>query len=258
MVFLIGLRWLSLGMGWPLEVHTAVTQLAFVAAPAVLMALLLSTKPFDGLYLHWPRGRETALAAVLAILLLPPLTGLTQAVAYWFPQILEGIHPLVAILRAIQQRAVLDARQLVNYWLAFALVPALCEEIAFRGFVLRGLHASFRPRNAVLLSSFFFALFHMNVFLFLPTFVLGVVLGLLTVRSRSLLPAICLHLLHNTVLIGLIPLRQYSDDYLPRLLADLWPWIIAVCVLAATGLVWWLYRKPYVDLARREAQDFRS
>src|SRR5207253_10340242 len=116
-----------------------------------------------------------------------------------------------------------DGPRLLLYVLAFALVPALCEEVAFRGFVLRGLHHGFRPRNAVLLSSFFFALFHLNVFLFLPTFFLGVVLGLLTVRSRSLLPAISFHLLHNSVLIGLIPLSQYSEG-LPGLVHYAWPW----------------------------------
>jgi len=162
---------------------------------------------------------------------------------------------LIAILKAIHDPENLSTPVLLRYWLAFALVPALCEEIAFRGFVLRGLHARFRPRNAVFLSSFFFALFHMNVFLLAPTFVLGVVLGLLTVRSKSLLPAICFHLLYNSILIALIPLSHYSEDQTPRLLQDAWPWLTGVSFLAAAALVWWLYRKPYVDLARREAAE---
>jgi len=250
LVVLIGLRWLSLGLGdrWSLEMHTAISQLAFVAMPAIFMVILLNTQPANGLYLNWPSVRETVLAGVLALLLLAPLTGLTQAVADWFPELMQGTpHPLIAILQAIQKGDDLAPPTLLRYFLAFALVPALCEEVAFRGFVLRGLHGRFRPRNAVFLSSFFFALFHMNVFLLVPTFVLGVVLGLLTVRSRSLLPAVCFHLLHNTVLIALIPLS------LPRLVQDAWPWLIGLSLMAAAALVWWLYRKPYVDLARREA-----
>jgi hypothetical protein len=133
-------------------------------------------------------------------------------------------------------------------------VPAICDELAFRGVILRGLQQGFRPRNAVLLSAFFFALFHMNVFLFIPTFLLGVILGLLTVRSRSLLPAVLFHLLHNCVLIVLIPLSHYSDGTLPQLALAAWPWLIGVCLVAASGLVWWLYRKPYIELARREAE----
>ncbi|HZZ81049.1 MAG TPA: ABC transporter permease subunit/CPBP intramembrane protease [Gemmataceae bacterium] len=261
----IGLHWLSLGFGdrWSLEMHTAISELAFVAMPALFMVLLLNTQPGESLYLNWPRGREAGLAALLALLMLPAMTGLTQAVAAWFPRILEGahperMHPLIEILRAIRERDDLDASSLVRDILAFALVPAICEELAFRGLVLRGLHHSFRPRNAVLLSSFFYALFHMNVFLFVPTFVLGVILGLLTVRSKSLLPAILFHLLHNAVLIALIPLSHYSEGALPAVARVGWPIIIALCLGVAGALVWWLYRKPYVDLARREAEAARK
>jgi sodium transport system permease protein len=255
---LIGLRWLTMGMGnrWSLEMHTAISQLAFVAMPPLFMIMLLNTQPTEGLYLHWPRRRVAGLAALLAVLLLPPMTGLTQYVAVWFPDLLlEETHPLIKILVDIHKGRDLTTPQLLMYLLAFALVPALCEEIAFRGFVLRGLHHGFRPRNAVLLSSFFFALFHLNVFLFVPTFVLGVILGLLTVRSRSLLPAISFHLLHNSVLIAMIPLSRYSEGVLPGLLHDAWPWLIGLCVAAAAALVWWLYRKPYADLARQEAAE---
>jgi sodium transport system permease protein len=254
LALLIGLRWLTLGVGerWSLPMYTAISQLAFVAMPALFMVLLLTTHPGEGLYLRWPRGRETWLAVVLALLLLPPMAGLTQAVAVWFPGLLEGKHPLIEILRAIHDRRDLSAGQFFQYILAFALVPALCEELAFRGFVLRGLHQGFRPRNAVLLSSLFFALFHLNVFLFVPTFLLGVVLGLLTVRSKSLLPAIAFHLLHNAVLILLIPLGRYSEGF-PGLLRDAWPWLIGLCGTASAALLWWLYRKPYADLARAEA-----
>jgi sodium transport system permease protein len=250
---LIGLRWLTLGMGsrWSLEMNTAISQLAFVAMPPLFMTLLLTTQPAMSLYLRWPRRREAGLAALLAILLLPPMTGLTQAAADWFPELLRGTHPLIKILVAIHEGKNLGTTELLTYLLAFALVPALCEEIAFRGFVLRGLHQGFRPRNAVLLSSFFFALFHMNVFLFVPMFVFGVILGLLTIRSRSLLPAVSFHLLHNSVLIALIPL-SYSTG-MASTVHDAMPWVIGGCLTASLALVWWLYRKPYIELAREEA-----
>jgi sodium transport system permease protein len=258
---LIGLHWLSLGIGnrWSLQMHTAISELAFVAMPPLFMVLLLNTKAGEALYLRWPRGPEAGLAILLVLLLLPVMAGLTEAVAIWFPGLLEGaqpqrIHPLIEILRAIRAGDDLAPMKLLSYTLAFALVPAICDELAFRGVVLRGLHHGFRPRNAVLLSAFFFALFHMNVFLFVPTFLLGVILGLLTVRSRSLLPAILFHLLHNSVLIALIPLSHYSEGLLPQLAYQAWPWLIGLCLLVASALVWWLYRKPYADLARREAQ----
>lgn len=252
----LGLRWFSMGLGarWPLEVHASIVLVAFVAFPPLMMALMLNTQPRHALYLHWPRWRELGLAAVLALLLLPPLAALSQAVSVWRPELLEGRHPLIDILRAINHGEPFAEGQFLTALLAFALLPAVCEEIAFRGFLLRGLHRRFRPRNAVLLSAFLFAAYHMNVFLFLPMFLLGVVLSLLTVRSRSLLPAICLHFLHNSVLLASVALSDFSEETLTGSLMQAWPWIIAACLIVSAGLVWWLYRKPYSDLQRQEKQ----
>ena len=59
--------------------------------------------------------------------------------------------------------------------LQFALlviVGAVSEEFAFRGFILSGLRQRFRPATAIFLSSFLFALSQMNVFQFVPHFLL--------------------------------------------------------------------------------------
>ena len=93
----------------------------------------------------------------------------------------------------------------------------------------------------------------MNVFQFLPSFFLGVVLGLLTVRSKSLLPAIIFHFLHNSVLLGSIYLAREIQIAVPELIHRAWPFLIAICLVSALALLWWLYRKPYVDLARKLA-----
>jgi sodium transport system permease protein len=253
---ILGLRWFSLGLGshWPLEVHASIVLVAFVATPPMLMALMLSTKPRDALYLHRPRWRELGLAALLALLLLPPLTALSQAVSLLRPDLLEGRHPIIDILKAINQGEPFAEGQYFAALFAFALLPALCEEIAFRGFLLSGLHRRFRPRNAVLVSAFLFALYHMNVFLFLPMFLLGVILALLTVRSRSLLPAICLHFLHNSMLIAGVALSDLTVETPTGSLTEIWPWVIGSCLIAAAGLLWWLYRKPYRDLQRLQNQ----
>jgi sodium transport system permease protein len=130
---------------------------------------------------------------------------------------------------------------------AFALVPAACEEVAFRGFILTGLHRRFRSRNAILCTAFLFALFHLNVFLFVPAFALGAVLGLLTVRSRSIVPAVLLHFLYNALLLTAARLPGGEMSLTP---GGPWPWLAAACLAAAAMLLWWLYRQPYEALAR--------
>src|SRR5262249_52829413 len=87
--------------------------------------------------------------------------------------------------------------------LGVALAAGVCEELAFRGFLLGGLRGRFRPWPPILLSSLFFALYSMNVFQLLPAFLLGVVLGILVLRTRSILPGMAFHLMHRALVSSL-------------------------------------------------------
>lgn len=201
---IVVLQWVSLGFGdqLPLTVHAAIRLLAFIAAPAVLMAVLLTTRPRHGLMLRLPGPKAWPLAALLAVLLVPPLAELTYRVLHLFPNLKETLvqaYPLVDSLGQVSEPSVATR---LRYFLALAFLPTVCEEVAFRGFILSGLRARFRPWAAILLSSFLFALARMDVFQFLPSFVLGMVLGILAVRTGSVLPGMVFHLLHNTLLLS--------------------------------------------------------
>ncbi len=245
---LMGLRWLSMSFGGdlPLLRRSAVGNLAFVAAPLALMAVLLTTRPLQGLGLVRPTGRALAAAALLAPLLLLPLSEVTLLVLRQFPDLealLSEHHPLLEELRRLKEAGA-DPARVGPYFLVLAVLPAVCEELAFRGFILGGLRRRFRPWTAVLLSSFLFAVFHMNVFQFVPTFALGVVLGLLTVRSGSVLPAVLFHLLHNTLLLAPICLHGlgFSGEGVPS--APLRTALAVVCALSAVPILWRLRPAP--------------
>ncbi len=251
---ILALRWLSVGLGQHLHLtmYTGITLLGFVAAPALLMAILFNTRPRAGIFLRWPNWREAGLAAVLAILLLPAMAAFTLAVFRHFPhltQMVEDRQPIFQQIHAMYE-AMEEPGNLWLFLFTFALLPALCEEIAFRGYILTGLRKRYRPRTAIVLCSFMFALFHMNVFQFLPAFFLGIVLGLLTVRSQSLVPAMMFHFLHNTALLRSPILLDNLERWLPDVLKNLWPIPVAASLGAALVLLWWLYRKPYVEMDR--------
>jgi hypothetical protein len=88
------------------------------------------------------------------------------------------------------------------------LLPAVCEELAFRGFILTGLARRFRPWTAIFLSSFLFALYQMTVFQFVPHFVLGLILGFLTLRTGSVFPAMVFHLVYNCLIISTVVFQE--------------------------------------------------
>jgi len=214
---IVVLYWLAFGVGGHLAYlgRSGIGLLAFVATPTLFMAMLLTTRPALALGLQPASGRTFGLAAFLAVLLLLPLSEITVFVLQRYPSVMDLLaehNPLTAELKALSRPGApaLPARALLQYLLVLAVLPAIAEELAFRGFILTGLRRRFRPGMAVLVSSFLFALYHFNVFQFVPSFVLGLVLGILAVRSGSILPGILFHLLHNGLLLGLVVLELHG------------------------------------------------
>ncbi len=79
----------------------------------------------------------------------------------------------------------------------FAGVGPLAEEVFFRGFALQGLARRFGVTGGVIGSSLLFGALHVN--LILPTFLIGLLLAFLFVRTRSILPCFLVHGAHNAL-----------------------------------------------------------
>lgn len=86
--------------------------------------------------------------------------------------------------------------------LLVAFIAPLAEELAFRGVVMNALGEKWGMWPAVLVSAVLFAASHMNAWMFLPTFALGVALAWVAWRRRSLGAAIWLHVLYNTAAVA--------------------------------------------------------
>ncbi len=93
--------------------------------------------------------------------------------------------------------------------LAVALAPAVCEEVLFRGALLRGLASRIHPAAALLISSAMFSVYHFKPVQMLPTFTLGLVLGALALRTGSILPSTIAHFLNNAM--AIVVHRQESE-----------------------------------------------
>ncbi len=102
--------------------------------------------------------------------------------------------------------------------LSFALLPAICEEWFFRGFLLRSLLKDRAAWLAILISAVVFGLFHVlsnsvvSIDRLLPTTLVGLVLGWLCYRSGSIIPGIIMHMLHN----GIVAFLAYYQPQLSR------------------------------------------
>ena len=78
------------------------------------------------------------------------------------------------------------------------LAPVM-EEILMRGFLLGGLSVSYGNVTALLISSALFALLHFNMVQTLSALICGIVLGLLYIRTDSLICCIAAHAGYNMI-----------------------------------------------------------
>jgi len=114
------------------------------------------------------------------------------------PRTLEAARQLVDKIREISPVLVI---------LALAVVPALCEEFFFRGFLMAAFQRSMSGARAVVLSAVLFGLFHLVAIeqlhfeRLVPSTCLGLVLGWICLRSGSVLPGMVLHACHNAFLL---------------------------------------------------------
>jgi sodium transport system permease protein len=227
--------------GWPPLEAIAFTQATAHLCPAILLALWMrrSIDPRDLLRTHVPTARATfagiaiGLGAWLGVSL--PAGWLTS---YLIPGQSEAARQFAEALG-------LDEIALTSSILCFAVLPALAEEIAFRG-VLLGLfeHASVSkkvgPRSAVIAQAALFGLMHGSVFRFLPTALLGLLLGTLAQKSRSIWPSALAHAMTNGILIGI---EQAGPDWLAPIVERPTPFALVGVVWVALGF-WVLMRNP--------------
>jgi len=184
------------GQSWlPKDVvkNVLATQFAVIVGPCLLLAAWLRTSPRATFSLRAPG----ALAAVAAALIGLGAPILNMALQQWI-----NPSPTSDALRRIDEeiRAFVAANPF-GAAMIFGVLPAVCEELFFRGFVLSGLRSSFRGRfattRAVVASAGLFALFHIFPEKYLPTFLMGLVLGFLCARTGSIWPGMIAHAVNN-------------------------------------------------------------
>ncbi len=168
------------------------SQIAFVLTPPLAMALMLTSSPRQTLRLYWPNAKYLALAFGLALAVNP----LVNELRPW----VEMLFPIPDELKEMLGKLMGEVPNLPTALLLFALIPAICEEFAFRGFILTGLERGHKTRDAIIMSALLFGFMHVLISLFQQLFnatLLGLILGLLAVRSRSILPGIVFHTMNN-------------------------------------------------------------
>ena len=99
-----------------------------------------------------------------------------------------------------------------------AVLPGICEEVSNRGILMRGFMSKLGVWRAVLLSSLIFGLMHMSIVQAIYTAILGGIMALAILATRSLWTGIIIHFMNNA-LSGLFGFaRDYGFDFLGTVL----------------------------------------
>jgi uncharacterized protein len=131
--------------------------------------------------------------------------------------------------------------------LVIAIVPAIGEEIIFRGGLQKQLGRLFQsPHAAIWLTAALFSAFHMQFEGFLPRMVLGVLLGYAYYWSRSLWLPIALHAINNGSQVLLAAsLGDEMKSVENEIVAIPWyQWLVVLTCLSGCLYLLWKWRVP--------------
>lgn len=124
-----------------------------------------------------------------------------QNVFFPFPSAEKVLGPLLDVLKS--KNGLLD---FIIKFSMIALLPALCEETLFRGVLQSTLEKHLKNKlHAIVFTAIVFGAFHMSPYRFIPTMIIGLYLGYLAQRSKSIFPGMLVHAINN----GLVYIAIY-------------------------------------------------
>lgn len=151
------------------------------------------------------------------------------------------VEPINMLLPEMPEDLIQSMEQMMNApaWLTLISISVFApffEEWLCRGIVLRGMLKKFGPAWAIILSSLFFAIIHMNIWQGIPAFLIGLVFGYVYYKTGSLKLTMLMHFTNNTLayVLGQIPSLQ-DMEYFKDVLSPWAYWL--VFALAAIALI---------------------
>lgn len=129
--------------------------------------------------------------------------------------------------------------------LIIALIPAIGEEMTFRGVLQQSLTRKMNPHVAIILSAAIFSFIHFQFYGFLPRMFLGILLGYMFYVSGSLWTSILMHFVNNG---SLVVLYYLNNNGLINVDVEHFgetenAWLIIASALVTAGLIAWSWRK---------------
>jgi uncharacterized protein len=183
-------------------------HISFFIVPAIVLLIMLnppSQKGFEDI--KTPILTDVALVIVLAFCIFPvtSFTGQLNS-AMHLPYWLSGVERWMAekeeSVARIEKMFMKpgDFRAMLSNLLMIAVLPAIGEELIFRGVFQKIFYSLFKSGHlAIWFTAFIFSALHFQFFGFLPRFILGLIFGYLFFWSGTLWLPVISHFVNNAV-----------------------------------------------------------
>ena len=127
--------------------------------------------------------------------------------------------------------------------LVVALIPAVGEELTFRGVLQQALTRKMNPHVAIILSAAIFSFIHFQFFGFFPRMFLGILLGYMFYITGSLWTSILMHFLNNGSVVVLYYLNNKGviDIDIDHFGTTWSIWVFIASVVVTVALIAWCW-----------------
>ncbi len=192
-----------------LRLMTMAGQILFILLPALVFSKLIYEDVGKIIRLRIPDWTEIILFIVGIGILTPLLQSYLYIQNYYielWAKHSESINSLKTFFDSLNELVdktygnLLKASgvpELLFVVIIVAVVPAISEEVLFRGFIQRSFELKIKPFIAALVTAVFFSLYHFNPYGLIPLAILGFYFGFAAYTSKTLLIPVLLHFLNN-------------------------------------------------------------
>lgn len=196
-----------------LRIMTMISQLLFILLPAILFTKWFYNDTKKILKLKIPDYKEIALF-LIGIFVLTPLLQNYVSIQNHFIEKMAEISPFINSIKSLldslnslvekSYKNLLSAKTIydaVFVIFVVSIVPAVSEEIMFRGFIQGSFELKLRARWAIIITAVFFGFYHFNPYGLVPLIILGLYFSFAAYMSRSILVPMILHFTNNFIAI---------------------------------------------------------
>lgn len=197
------------------RVATGLGQLILILLPTLFLVRFVSFKPAQFLRLRFP-GLKVLLFPVIGIFSLQQMLQIYLVFQEKIP-VPHRLQPIIKQFKELIEEAYgtlvgsKSVPELLLVLVVVALIPAIAEEMMFRGLIQRCFEKGLTPLAGVVVTGIIFGAYHLNPFGFVPLAAIGVYLGFLAMRANSIWVSAAAHFLNNATASWAVYLH-YDDN----------------------------------------------